>query len=360
MKAIASFTLFVFALSCQVVSVAEKDSGFAANESRIPGSKVNIDWSVDRPDGIYDFVLRNNHLVAPIQGIRDSTNQLFELDLTDRSPKMSSIEIPDVEWEQIAAIALFQSDLWAVTKNGIVLRNPSETAKWETVAKVEMAEPAFIAFADRRTGFLGGNIFSKKDLGAQIYKTEDGGQSWTEVFENKSSGNISDWEVIDANRVLVAMNNEYLLITSDGGKTWVPNGLDREINGFEKILAKNETGAKDIVKSYDQSYWVVGEKGAMFRSTDNGTTWNGQSLDKSKNLASIAFSEEGKGVVVGRSGLIMISNDFGRNWDQVAFESGDSVPQGDNLSSQDFLKVRNTGKAFIVLGTKGIYRVLIR
>lgn len=70
------------------------------------------------------------------------------------------------------------------------------------------------------------------------------------------------------------------------------------------------------IESIDhRTAWHVGNGGAIYRTTDAGTTWlqQGSGLTTS-NLEGIAMRDSGAGVIVGRSGVILSTTNSGGTW----------------------------------------------
>ena len=76
---------------------------------------------------------------------------------------------------------------------------------------------------------------------------------------------------------------------------------------------------------------AVGERGAIFRSSDNALTWHAAASLATATLTGVAFSSDGtRGWAVGHDALILTTTDAGRTWQQQW--------QGENLADS-FLDV---------------------
>ncbi|MDO8544141.1 MAG: YCF48-related protein [Opitutaceae bacterium] len=75
------------------------------------------------------------------------------------------------------------------------------------------------------------------------------------------------------------------------------------------LLLDGAVAGRDII--------VVGERGAIFRSADNGRTWERAASLMASTLTGISFAGDAKhGWVVGHEALIVASADGGRSWQQ--------------------------------------------
>jgi photosystem II stability/assembly factor-like uncharacterized protein len=70
----------------------------------------------------------------------------------------------------------------------------------------------------------------------------------------------------------------------------------------------------DIASISDQEAWAVSERGFALHTTDAGKTWESQRLDVNVPLRALAFADARRGFIVGNSGLLLATNDGGRNW----------------------------------------------
>ena len=79
--------------------------------------------------------------------------------------------------------------------------------------------------------------------------------------------------------------------------------------------------------SVDGKLFVVGHPGLLLRSSDGGTSFasvaGGQ---KDEALFSIAFNTKGQGAAVGRSGVLLTSEDKGAHWQKAEIKFGDERP----------------------------------
>src|SRR5262249_53428159 len=151
----------------------------------------------------------------------------------------------------LSAVGTSNNALWFVTEDGALVKRDPTADSWQIVSQVKVSDARFIAFLNDQIGYLVGNIMTRENSGCEIFKTTDGGKTWNKVFESKLSGGSTGLSILDENNVLVAMNNEYLLRTKDGGKDWVPIGFDGPINGFNNIVARDVSGASDFAISPD-------------------------------------------------------------------------------------------------------------
>jgi photosystem II stability/assembly factor-like uncharacterized protein len=260
---------------------------------------------------------------------------------TDENPVVKNVYIKD-------------NNIWAVAGRWIV--NQKGNDKWKKIAELPNFDLISIAFADDKTGFI---LARLPDInGCQVYKTVDGGINWKKVYENKLSGNPFDLLVVNEKKVLLAINDNYIIRTENGGINWTPQGLESENLIIKKSgwVETNEYGAAKFATSSDNKIWVVGKNGSIYYSDDEGYSWKKPEMlpdnIKEQKLHSISFSPTGKGIAIGQE-YIMITEDFGKKW--IKIDSNQSEKQGkfEKLWNVNFINERG-----VVIGKKGIYEVV--
>jgi photosystem II stability/assembly factor-like uncharacterized protein len=227
---------------------------------------------------------------------------------------------------------------------------------------------------------------------SRIYKTTDGGTSWTEQYRNRDPKGfldaISFWDPSHGLALGDPINGRYeILTTDDGGKTWakIPESGMPEALTNEGAFAASGTC---LVVQGDSNAWFGtggGTSARVFRSTDRGRTWSVATTPIRAGIASagvfgLAFRDPEHGIAVGGdyksvdnpSGNIALTIDGGRTWtapeknppsgfrSAVAFVPGKSGvvvcvgPSGSDLSKdggQTWSKLEGPGFHAIGFGT---------
>jgi photosystem II stability/assembly factor-like uncharacterized protein len=129
---------------------------------------------------------------------------------------------------------------------------------------------------------------------SRIYRTEDGGATWTERFRN-----VEPEAFFDA----VAFGDApVVLLTGDGGRTWSPVPADRLPPALEGEGAFAASGTNVAMAGADR-LWIGTTKGRVLRSADGGRTWSVHQTPvasgEATGIFSIAFRDAAHGVVVG-------------------------------------------------------------
>lgn len=198
--------------------------------------------------------------------------------------------------------------LVAVGDRGHILYSDDQGKTW-TQAKVPSWQLlTAVYFVDDKHGWAVGHD-------AQILASEDGGLTWTKQFEDlKRESPLLDVWFKDVNSGLAVGAYGALLETTDGGKNWqdVSDRLDNEDQFHLNAIA--------AVK--DAGLFIVGESGSMFRSADWGQTWEKLEGPYEGSLFGVIGTAQPQTLLAyGLRGNLYRSTDFGSNWEQVELKA---------------------------------------
>jgi len=145
-----------------------------------------------------------------------------------------------------------------------------------------------ITFASPDTGWIVGD--------GGIFGTKDGGLTWEHQFAEPVYGICFVNE-----KNAWAIQSRTLLITGDGGKTWIKNLLDLPA-GHNLI---------DISFINEREGWLVGYWGLIMHTQDGGKNWEKQLGPGLPDLCSIDFASPKKGIAVGYE---VLTTEDGLKW----------------------------------------------
>ncbi len=163
-----------------------------------------------------------------------------------------------------------------------------------------------IQFIDESTGWA---VSAK----GEIIATKDGGEHWTEVF-NDPRKELWALYFVDQQLGWVVGANALTMHTKDGGKTWVEQKIPlppkfpiREVRLHAVKFADVEHG------------WIAGRYGMIFATTDGGQTWKSQRFEGLQEASwltiySLAITEGPTIWAAGNFGNIFVSTDGGAFW----------------------------------------------
>lgn len=191
---------------------------------------------------------------------------------------------------------------------------------------------------------------------ARIYKTTDGGQTWSLQFQTQQTGVFFDgmdfWD--DDHGIVFSdpVNNKwFILTTEDGGKTWqpVPESALPLMQPGEAAFAAS---GSSLVVQGKRNVWIAsggGTAGRVFRSTDRGKTWAVSATPlpaaEATGLFGMQFFSPKVGMVVGGNykqeqqpgANAAISRDGGQTWQLVSPTNPAGLKEGIALLPDDRL-----------------------
>ncbi|TDF85617.1 YCF48-related protein [Pseudomonas sp. H9] len=198
--------------------------------------------------------------------------------------------------------------LIAVGDRGHILFSDDQGKSW-TQSKVPTRQLlTAVYFVDDKHGWAVGHD-------AQVLVSADGGVTWTKQFEDlQREAPLLDVWFNDTQHGFAVGAYGALLETTDGGKQWndVADRLDNEdqfhLNGIAKV---KEAGL-----------FIVGEQGSMFRSSDDGQTWQKLEGPYQGSLFGVIGTAQPRTLLAyGLRGNLYRSTDFGDSWQQIELKA---------------------------------------
>jgi len=200
---------------------------------------------------------------------------------------------------------------WAVGSRGTVLHTDDGGAIWTNRSIDEDVILNDVRFLDAQQGWAVGEF-------GRIYHTRDGGLTWT-----KQSSPIEVPFISGASRNLfrLLLSNSHggwafgldgVILTSQDGKKWEVAAQDGVSPADAKryhLFSASSVGLKK---------WAVGERGTVLVSTIDNRQWHASNTKSSpSNLNGIAFGADNTGLIVGNRGIILRTDDAGKQWTPV-------------------------------------------
>ncbi len=178
-----------------------------------------------------------------------------------------------------------------------------------------------------------------------LWKTTDGGASWakqTGVFSSASFGNIVHF-FNSTNGLVIGdpVNNKYEMYkTTDGGNTWTtlataPVPLNADEYGY--------VGGK---VSFGEHLWLTSNTGRILHTANQGATWDSyfspiDDFAGAESSGTMSFSSATYGLLVDNNGWLWYTEDGGANWD---------IKDAVNYYNGDVKYIPGTSNSFITTG----------
>lgn len=224
--------------------------------------------------------------------------------------------------------AVNASVAWASGTGGTVLRTTDGGRQWTKVVVPSAQELDFrdIDAFDERLAYV---LSIGNGESSRIYKTSDGGATWTLQLANKDPDVFLDsmafWSPERGIAFSDSIKNGFVIFRMEDGQTWqrIPaTALPPALEGEGAYAA---SGTNVAVHGRDQ-VWIGTTASRVLRSSDGGRTWTVAQTPiptgSSSGIFSIAFRDERHGVVVGGDyrkeaeavDNVAYTSDGGRTW----------------------------------------------
>ncbi|MFY9903762.1 MAG: YCF48-related protein [Terriglobales bacterium] len=222
--------------------------------------------------------------------------------------------------------------VWVCGSNGVILRSTDEGATWTQRSVKDGGSLDFrgIKAFDADTAY----VMSSGDGGrSRIYKTADGGETWTLQYADKRPGFFLDSLVCDSKTHCYALSDpvegKFLVLSTGDGERWRDLPREKMPAALPKEGAFAASGTSiAICDRGDNIYFGTGGgvSARVFRSADHGRSWTAvETPIASGNASSGIFSVAcGGSMVVAVGGdykdpasakrAAAYSNDFGATW----------------------------------------------
>ena len=227
--------------------------------------------------------------------------------------------------ELISVKAVNDNIVWICGDKGVVLRTTNGGANWsiKTATNVLYKNYSIEAISDQVAWVIGATNPGGSDF--KIWKTTDGGNSWTEQYNN-TTGFGNSIRFFDANNgVCFADPDPYgstkweILTTSNGGANW--NRVS-DANYPPADASSEEVGVAGSVDVLGNTIWVGtysrggGTKNRIYKSTNMGLNWT---VSEYTTIVEsyphyLAFSSATKGVGLTYRCELALSSNGGANW----------------------------------------------
>ena len=258
-------------------------------------SEPVMGWVVCRPRAARRVAL----LATALSLLAGSALSLPVLAASDTSAAaVFAIESPKAAKGLMIDVVHAGKRLVAVGDRGHILYSDDQGSTWAQAKVPTRQLLTAVFFVDDQHGWAVGHD-------AQILASTDGGATWTQQYQdlNRDAPLLDVW-FNDANHGLAVGAYGALIETTDAGKTWndVSERLDNEDQYHLNAIA-HVKGA---------GLFIVGEQGSMFRSSDDGQTWEKLEGPYEGSLFGVISTAQPRTLLAyGLRGNLYRSTDFG-------------------------------------------------
>ena len=217
----------------------------------------------------------------------------------DANPE-SSVEAPLAVKSLLLDGAVIGSRLVVVGERGHVLVSTDSGKSWKQSQVPIRALLTAVHMHDEHTGWAVGHD-------AVILRTEDGGATWERVhYALEEERPLLDVWFRDESSGFAVGAYGYFLATEDGGHTWT-----------SRTISENDAHLNALAPSGPHRLFLAAEAGTVYRSDDDGATWNELTPPYAGSWFGVLTLDEDRVLLVGLRGHLYCSDDGGESWTQV-------------------------------------------
>lgn len=275
-------------LPAKEVAFANASKGFIINDKQLlstddGGLNWNIKQKIEKSRHIYfsgstGFIYGNNGYLLESKDFGETWVQsnLFEAKdiiqmkiYNDKiyTAKQDSIIITDLNFENksrvsiplgVSKLEILDENVWLMgTDFGSIYKTIDGGNSWTSKFNADFA-PAGVNVLYFKNNLVG---FMSRDHG-DFFKTSDGGENW--IQDPYFSRELYDLKFLDENTGFASGEGNIIVKTIDGGNTWT-------------YIGGTSYGDTDLYGIYFNSVnegFTVGQRGRILKTTNGGTTWN--------------------------------------------------------------------------------------
>ena len=250
--------------------------------------------------------------------------------------------------------------VWASGSNGVILRSTDDGGTWKQLRVAGGGDLDFrgIAAFGADTSYVMSSGDGDK---SRIYKTTDGGKTWTLQYTDKRPGFFLDSLACDSKTHCLALSDpvegKFLVLGTDDGEHWKELPRDKMPAALPKEGAFAASNSAITICEDGNIYFGTGGGSAarIFRSADHGRSWTAVDTPIASGGASSGiFSVACGGFLVVAVGgdykepasakrVAAYSNDFGETWHLAEQQPGGFRSAVGGFGGADFAAVGANG-----------------
>jgi hypothetical protein len=198
----------------------------------------------------------------------------------------------------------------------------------------------YMDFLNANTGMVIADVGSPNTTRSNIYKTTDGGLTWTIMLIENIIGQLESIQYINENLV-VATGYDFIdstqkavfLKTTNGGMNW--SKQVRDSTGYKKVFFINNTTGFIAASTSNNIMTQNFIKSFIYKTTDQGTTWSTIFSKDSLFLGGVNFFvESGVGIAFGNrtddsyitTPYVFRTSNFGATWSIQTLQLNPTIP----------------------------------
>lgn len=204
--------------------------------------------------------------------------------------------------------------------NGGVYSTSNSGETWESVTSLYGTTIYDIDFLDNLNGVMVGS-------GGKIYTTSDGGKTWAINIHSETTSTLRQVSYVSASNIVAVGGSRDIFYSTDTGATWKSFVIDYfSVPDFESVDFFNDKVGVAIGSANN------------YKTTDGGKTWVTTGVDHyeaGQVGTEIQCVNEYEGYILGERGKMYWTNDQGESWQEI------KCPASTNLNAMSYYSYRN-------------------
>jgi photosystem II stability/assembly factor-like uncharacterized protein len=161
----------------------------------------------------------------------------------------------------VAPSSLDANTIWAGTDDGLIHVTRDGGKNWANVTPPEIGPWAKISLMDAshfdsKIAYAAVNTFRLDDLRPHIYRTRDGGATWTHITQGIPDGGIVNVVREDAQRrgLLFAGTEQAVYVSFDDGDSWHSLRLNMPATSIRDLVVKDDDL---VIGTHGRGFWIL-------------------------------------------------------------------------------------------------------
>jgi photosystem II stability/assembly factor-like uncharacterized protein len=161
----------------------------------------------------------------------------------------------------IAPSYLDEGTIWVGTDDGLIHVTTNGGKTWSNVTPPDLTPWMKVSLMDAshfdgKTAYAAINTFRLDDLRPHIYRTRDGGATWTHITRGLPDGGIINVVREDPGRrgLLFAGSEQAVYVSFDDGDLWLPLRVNMPATSIRDLVIK---GDDLVVGTHGRSFWIL-------------------------------------------------------------------------------------------------------
>jgi hypothetical protein len=161
----------------------------------------------------------------------------------------------------VAPSYLDEQTIWAGTDDGLIHVTRDSGRSWSDVTPPDLKPWMKVSLIDAgrfdaNTAYAAINTFRLDDLRPHIYRTSDGGRTWTHITKGIPDGGVINAVREDPKRrgLLFAGSEQAVYMSRDNGETWQSLRLNMPATSIRDLVIKDNDL---VVGTHGRSFWIL-------------------------------------------------------------------------------------------------------